>query len=59
MRRTIFVPAEDVSPIDFDITAQQREALYERGRQAGQQFLQTWNYADYLKACGGPVPETP
>ncbi|WP_084047185.1 patatin-like phospholipase family protein [Mycobacterium avium] len=59
VRRTIFVPAEDVSPIDFDITAQQREALYERGRQAGQQFLQTWNYADYLKACGGPVPETP
>jgi NTE family protein len=22
--------------------------------QAGQEFLQTWNYADYLAACGAP-----
>jgi NTE family protein len=55
VRRTIFVPAEDVSPIDFDITADQREALYHRGLQASQQFLQKWNYADYLAACAGPV----
>jgi NTE family protein len=55
VRRTIFVPANEVSPIDFDITADQREALYQRGLQAGQQFLKTWNYADFLAACGGPV----
>jgi len=55
VRRTIFVPADEVSPIDFDITAEQREALYQRGLQAGQQFLQTWNYGDYLKACSPPV----
>lgn len=54
VRRTIFVPAEDVSPIDFDVTADQREALYQRGLQAGRHFLQTWNYADYLATCGGP-----
>jgi NTE family protein len=54
VRRTIFVPAENVGPIDFDITAEQREALYHRGLQAGQEFLQTWNYADYLAACGAP-----
>jgi NTE family protein len=59
VRRTIFVPADEVSPIDFDITAAQREALYQRGLRAGQQFLQTWNYADYLKACGGPVTRSP
>jgi len=59
VRRTIFVPADEVSPIDFDITAQQREALYQRGLQAGQQFLRTWNYADYLTACGGPVRRSP
>ena len=28
VRRTIFVPADDVSPINFDITGEQREALY-------------------------------
>jgi NTE family protein len=55
VRRTIFVPANEVSPIDFDITADQREALYQRGLQAGQQFLKTWSYADFLAACGGPV----
>ena len=55
VRRTIFVPAEQVSSIDFDITDQQREALYQSGLQAGQNFLKTWNYADYLSACGGPV----
>ncbi len=59
VRRTIFVPAEEVSPIDFDITAQQREALYQRGLQAGQEFLKKWNYADYLAACGGPVGPSP
>ena len=55
VRRTIFVPADDVSPIDFDITAEQREALYQRGLQAGQRFLRTWNYAEFLADCGGPV----
>ncbi len=55
VRRTIFVPADEVSPIDFDITDQQREALYQNGLQAGQGFLKTWNFADYLPACGGPV----
>lgn len=55
VRRTIFVPADEVSPIDFDITDQQREALYQNGLQAGQGFLKTWNFADYLSACGGPV----
>ncbi|GBG39217.1 patatin-like phospholipase family protein [Mycobacterium montefiorense] len=55
VRRTIFVPSDEVSPIDFDITAEQRDALYRRGLLAGQEFLKTWNYADYLQACGGPV----
>ncbi|BBX61814.1 membrane protein [Mycobacterium saskatchewanense] len=55
VRRTIFVPAEEVSPIDFDITAQQRDALYQRGLQAGQEFLATWDYPAFLAACGGPV----
>jgi NTE family protein len=55
VRRTIFVPADEVSPIDFDITAEQRDALYQRGLLAGQGFLRTWDYADYLTACGAPV----
>ena len=59
VRRTIFVPADEVSPIDFDITTQQREALYARGLHAGQQFLQTWNYAAYLATCGAAPRKSP
>ncbi|RFD24617.1 hypothetical protein MUBE_13070 [Mycobacterium uberis] len=58
VRRTIFVPTDEVSSIDFEVTAEQREALYQRGLQAGQQFLERWNYADYLTACGGPVTQS-
>jgi len=51
--------ANDVSSIDFDITTEQREALYQQGLQAGQDFLKTWNFADYQKACGAPVNRSP
>ncbi len=55
VRRTIFVPADEVSPIDFDITDEQRDALYQRGLQAGREFLKTWDYPAYLAACGRPA----
>lgn len=51
LRRTVFVPAEEIGAIDFDITAQQREELYDRGAQAAQQFLRTWSFPAYLAAC--------
>ncbi|WP_261900103.1 patatin-like phospholipase family protein [Mycobacterium marinum] len=59
VQRTIFVPADGVSPIDFDITSEQRDALYRRGLQAGHKFLQSWNYADYLTECGSPAAPSP
>ncbi len=59
VQRTIFVPADGVSPIDFDITYEQRDALYRRGLQAGRKFLQSWNYADYLTECGSPAAPSP
>ncbi|ACC41447.1 membrane protein [Mycobacterium marinum] len=59
VQRTIFVPADGVSPIDFDITSEQRDALYRRGLQAGRKFLQSWNYADYLTECGSPAAPSP
>ncbi|KJX75107.1 patatin-like phospholipase family protein [Mycobacterium lepromatosis] len=58
MLRTIFVPADEVSPIDFNITVEQRQELYQRGLQAGQHFLKKWNYADYLTACGRPATQS-
>lgn len=58
VRRTIFVPADEVSSIDFDITDQQRDALFDRGLQAGQRFLTTWDYAAYLAACQPATPKS-
>jgi NTE family protein len=56
VRRTIFVPAENVSPLDFDIGAEQRDALYARGLKAGQDFLASWDFDAYLRACRGGPP---
>jgi NTE family protein len=58
VRRTIFVPAESVGTLDFDITAEERDALYNRGLHAAQQFLKSWDYLEYLRACRGePTPD--
>jgi len=59
VRRTIFVPAESVGTLDFDITAQQRDAQYNRRLLAAQEFLEAWDYPEYLRACRGePAPAT-
>lgn len=57
VQRTIFVPTENVGPLDFGISAEERDALYQRGVQAAEEFLRTWDYPAYLHACrGGPAP---
>jgi len=53
VRRTIFVPAESVGSLDFDISAEERDALYNRGVLAAQEFLAGWDYAEYLRECRG------
>ena len=58
VRRTIFVPAESVGTLDFDITAQERDALYNRGLHAAQQFLESWDYLEYLRMCRGELTPT-
>jgi NTE family protein len=60
VRRTIFVPAQNVSPLDFNITAERRQGLYDSGFAAGKQFLASWNFDEYLKACWArsqPAPQ--
>jgi NTE family protein len=46
--RTIRVDSTDVGVLDFDLTEQQRTALYDKGNQAAQDFLSTWNWDDYV-----------
>jgi NTE family protein len=46
--RAIRVNSTDVGFLDFDISREQMEALYQRGYQAAQAFLSTWNWTEYL-----------
>lgn len=58
VKRTIFVPAQNVSSLDFNVSPQQKAALYAAGVKAGNDFLSTWNFAEYLRQCGPPLSET-
>lgn len=53
VQRTIFVPTDSVGTLDFDISAAQRDALYESGLHAAEEFLKTWDYPEYLRTCRG------
>jgi NTE family protein len=47
--RAIRVDSTDVGFLDFDINDEGVEALYARGYAAAQDFLSTWDWADYLR----------
>jgi NTE family protein len=49
--RTVFVPASAVSPVDFGITADQSQTLYDAGLAAGRDFLATWDFPAYVRTC--------
>ncbi len=49
--RTVFVPSDDVSIIDFDIDAATTERLRVAGQQASEAFLATWDFADFRRRC--------
>lgn len=54
VRRTIFVPTDGVSAVDFDLTRATSQALYASGLAAGKRFLTGWDFTDYLTACRTP-----
>jgi NTE family protein len=47
--RAIRVDSTNVGFLDFDITDEAIEALYSRGYTAAQDFLSTWDWAEYLR----------
>lgn len=47
--RAIRVDSTDVGFLDFDIDDEQVEALYQRGYSAAERFLESWNWAAYLR----------
>lgn len=49
--RTVAVPSQGVSAIDFDLDAATRDRLRDAGRAAAQAFLRTWDFPAYVAGC--------
>ena len=47
--RAVRVDSTEVSFLDFNLSQKQMQALYQRGYDAGEAFLSTWNFPNYLK----------
>jgi NTE family protein len=56
--RTIAIPTLGIGTTEFDISRDRSQALYQSGRQAGEKFFATWNFADYIEKYrqGKPQP---
>ncbi|WP_212774734.1 patatin-like phospholipase family protein [Polycladomyces abyssicola] len=46
--RTILVPTLNVKMIDFHISKEKRQLLFEEGRKAAEDFFSNWTFAEYL-----------
>ncbi|MEU7765781.1 patatin-like phospholipase family protein [Nocardia sp. NPDC049190] len=53
--RAIRVDSADVGVLNFDITEQEIEALYQKGYVAAQRFLSTWNWPEYVERFRVPT----
>lgn len=53
--RAIRVDSTDVGFLDFNISKQQMQGLYQRGYDATEAFLSTWNWTNYLERFRRPV----
>lgn len=51
--RTMTVDTGGVNAVDFGLSDEQQEMLYRNGRQAAEDFLQRWDWEDYLRRHRG------
>jgi len=49
--RTIVIPTLGTRATDFGLAGQQRDALFQSGRQAAQTFFKTWDFQAYIRQC--------
>ncbi len=47
--RTIPIPTLGISALQFHLSEEEREALFQAGRQAAREFLQTWDFEAYKR----------
>ena len=58
VERTVFVPTEGVSVVDFDLDATTSERLRAAGEQAVREFLASWDFVAHVRRCRRPVPRS-
>jgi NTE family protein len=51
VQRTVFVPTDCVSVVDFDIPRAVQDRLYASGRTAALDFLRDWDFAEHVRTC--------
>jgi NTE family protein len=51
VQRTVFVPTDGVSVVDFDLSRAVQDRLFASGRSAAHEFLQGWDFAAHVRAC--------
>ena len=51
VERTVFVPTDGVSVVDFDLDPATAEGLRTAGRTAAQDFLAGWDFAAHVRRC--------
>lgn len=54
--RTIFLDTSEVSGTDFGLTEEQQRRLFAAGRKGVEEFLPSWDFAEYLQDCRGMRP---
>lgn len=47
--RTIPIDTSEVGVLDFDLSQSDKQSLYEAGERAGEDFLSTWDWAEYTR----------
>ncbi|MBO8170339.1 MAG: patatin-like phospholipase family protein [Bacillaceae bacterium] len=59
-KRTVFIPTAPISTTDFNLTSDEKEELYQRGRRAAEKFIAKWKKRPFLmhpalQAYGGKI----
>ncbi|MBC7592816.1 MAG: patatin-like phospholipase family protein [Kineosporiaceae bacterium] len=55
VKRTVFVPTDEVSAVDFSIDRKRTGLLYANGAKAAKVFLAGWDFEDYKMNCRSPA----
>ena len=51
--RSVFVDTSSVGAVDFGIDEKEQEQLLRTGRSAAEEFLEGWDFQDWLRECRG------